>query len=163
MRTGRALPKYFMICVPALLAALTVPSHALECARSRAELRTVAGDASFPLRWTETSMSDGKPLVVTISEREGMLFLAFYKMHEGLWAEGMTALCGTAADMEAKFTEGRLRAGPAAHWLLKQSMQSGALFSIRRLTQRELRIATPGWSGLFVPMPEWPEMQGRPR
>lgn len=70
---------------------LPVASAAFEppgCAATIADLRTLVADASFPLRWEETSMADGKPLIVSIMEKDGSILLGFVKTGEGLWAEG---------------------------------------------------------------------------
>jgi len=126
-----------------------------DCATSIDELRRLAGDASFALKWDETSMTDDKPLVVTLSERDGALFLAFNKTHEGLWAEGRVDVCASSSantDLEARIAKGRIRVGPAAHWLLRQSLGQGATFALRKLGSGQLRIATPGWSGVFSPV-----------
>lgn len=125
---------------------------ATPCATTVDELKGIAHDASFPLRWQETSMSDGKPLVVAIAEREDMLFLEFIKTQEGLWAQGQAKICGSGARFEARLRRGGLRLGPAAHWILRHSIGQGATFVLSRQPGGQLRIATPGWSGLFVPL-----------
>ncbi len=38
-------------------------------------------------------MGDGKPLVVSILERNGALFLEFIKTREGLWAQSEGRIC----------------------------------------------------------------------
>lgn len=111
----------------------------------------LTGDPSFPLRWEETSMTDGKPLVVSITEKDGALFLAFNKTQEGLWAEGAAVICRAGAGLEARI--GRVRMGPAAHWLLRQSMGHGTTFVLSRQMAGPLHIATPGWKGDFLPRP----------
>ena len=137
----------------ALLLSLAAPrAAATPSAATIGELKVLAGDASFPLRWQETSMSDGKPLVVSIAEREETLHLEFTKAREGLWAEGQAKVCGSGARFEARLRRGGLRLGPAAHWILRQSLGHGATFVLSRLPGGQLRIATPGWSGLFEPM-----------
>ena len=125
-----------------------------DCASSVAELRRLAGDPLFAARWEETSMLDGKPLLVSITEREGRLFLAFFKTHEGVWAEGPVAICAASTELEARIAKSHIVMGPAAHWLLRQSLGNGATFSLRRLASGQLRIATPGWSGVFSPRHE---------
>ena len=39
-------------------------------------------DQTFPLTWEETTMNDGKPLIVSIQENNGNLFLHFNKTRE---------------------------------------------------------------------------------
>ncbi len=126
--------------------------HARFCANTQHELRQLARDPGFSLTWVETSMTDGKPLQVAISECDGALFLAFHKAQEGLWAEGAATVCESGDDLEARIAQDRIRLGPAAHWILRQSLGRGASFSLRRVAPGRLRIATPGWSGVFVPL-----------
>lgn len=122
------------------------------CASTFDELRHLAGEPTFASRWEETSMTDGKPLVVSISEQDGSLFLGFIKTREGLWAEGPVAVCASNAELEARIARNRIHVGPAAHWLLRHSLGEGATFTLRRLATGQLRIATPGWSGIFSPL-----------
>lgn len=126
---------------------------ASECAANIAELRTIADDPSFPLRWQETSMTDGKPLTVTITEKDGSIFLEFVKRQEGLWAEGTALICRSSAGLEARMTKGLVHLGPAAHWILRHSIGRGGTFVLSRLATGELRIARPGWHGVFLPKP----------
>lgn len=142
-------------CVARLLLALPFAASASAagpCATSVGELRSLAGDAAFPLRWEETSMSDGNPLVVSIADRDDGLFLEFVKAREGLWAEGATTICQADAQLQARMKAGRLRVGPAAHWILRHSIGQGGIFMLSRQPGGQLRIATPGWSGLFTPL-----------
>ena len=46
-----------------------------DCASTIRQFRSLLGDSAFSNRWTEVSMDDGKPLVVAIAERNGMLRL----------------------------------------------------------------------------------------
>jgi hypothetical protein len=135
-------------------AGLPLPSAALEppgCAATIGDLRTLAADASFPLHWEETSMTDGKPLMVSIMEKDGSIFLEFVKTGEGLWAEGAAVICKSNAILEARMKKGRVRVGPAAHWILRHSIGQGGTFVLSRLATGQLRIATPGWHGAFSP------------
>lgn len=142
-----------LIFVPLFFAA---PSLAAPpCAQTVRELRTLLGDPGFPLQWRETSMDDGKPLVMSILERDGALFLSFVKSHEGLWAEGEGAICTEGKRIEARFSPGKMIAGPAAHWAMRYSLRHGAHFSITRLDVQRIRISTAGWSGTFAaPAPD---------
>jgi hypothetical protein len=94
-------------------------------------------------------MTDGKPLVVSIREQGGSLHMEFRKTREGLWAEGAAVICAGNAGLEARLS--RLRAGPAAHWLLRHSLGQDPTFTLSRLATGQLRIATPGWHGVFSP------------
>ncbi|NKE68006.1 hypothetical protein RAMLITH_19465 [Ramlibacter sp. RBP-2] len=151
-RSGLALRA---LAVAGLLQALHVAATAATaapCATTVGELRSLAGDAAFPLRWEETSMSDGKPLVVSIADRDDGLFLEFVKAREGLWAEGAATICQAGAQLQARLKARRLRVGPSAHWILRHSIGQGGTFMLSRQPGGQLRIATPGWSGLFVPL-----------
>ena len=122
------------------------------CALSLGELAGLVRQPGFAARWQETSMQDGKPLVVTLSEREGELHLQFVKAGEGLWAEGAASVCMNNGVLEALLPRGRIQVGPAANWLLRQSLASGARFALGLQPGGQLRIATPGWHGTFVPL-----------
>lgn len=112
----------------------------------------MTGEPAFPLKWTETTMGDGKPLLVSISERQGVLALEFTKTREGLWAESTGVICLSGVDLEIVFSREQIRLGPAANWLMRQSLGQGGTFRISRLGADRLRIATVGWNGHFVPM-----------
>ena len=98
-------------------------------------------------------MDDGKPLLVSIVERHGALALEFVKTGEGLWAEGSGAVCSVGANFEINFGKDQLRMGPASGWLLRSLLGQGGKFTMTRLGADQLRIATSGWSGTFVPKP----------
>ncbi|TWO71982.1 hypothetical protein FN976_08335 [Caenimonas sedimenti] len=129
------------------VAALANPAHG--CATSIAQLRALLGDAGFALHWREVSMRDGMPLVVRVSEEEGRLVLRFVKTAAGLWAEGPAEFCLAGEHLEARIARERIRVGPAAPWLLRQSLGGGARFVLARLPQGQLRIGATGWSGVF--------------
>ena len=140
-----------------LLAAFAAAAVAAEpgpCASTLDDLRLLAGDRTFPLRWTETTMTDGKPLVVSISEHDQALFLRFRKSGEGLWAQGPARVCQGERALQARIPGRRLELGPAAHWLLRLSARDGATFGMARLASGLLRVSTPGWSGVFAPADE---------
>jgi hypothetical protein len=124
------------------------------CFASLNELRKVLNDPRASLQWEETSMDDGKPLVVSIFESKGALVLEFIKTKEGLWAEGTGAVCASGADLEISFSRDQLRMGPASGWLLRSLLGQGGKFTLTRLGSDQLRIATSGWSGTFVPKPK---------
>ncbi len=130
--------------------AMAAPS----CVTSINELRNVLGDQRASLQWEETSMNDGKPLVVSIFESKGALVLEFVKTQEGLWAEGTGAVCSRGVDLEISFNRDQLRMGPASGWLLRSLLGQGGKFTLTRLGVDQLRIATSGWSGTFVPKPK---------
>ncbi|HSV36849.1 MAG TPA: hypothetical protein VLI46_14905 [Ramlibacter sp.] len=136
-----------LLCLPGRAGALE--PH--QCAASLESLKVLAADASFPLRWEEASMSDGKPLIISILEKDGLLFLEFVKTREGLWAEGAATICRGSAGLEVRF--GHLRMGPAAHWILRLSEGRERIFGMSRQARGHLQLATPGWSGAFVPKP----------
>ncbi len=122
-----------------------------DCVTTISELRAMLADRRDSLQWVETTMDDGKPLVVSIVERHGSLVLVFIKTHEGLWAEGTGAVCSAGADFEIRFAKDQLRMGPASGWLLRSLLGQGGTFTMTRLGANQMRIATSGWSGTFVP------------
>jgi len=136
--------------IPVLLFAFAVPCHAApDCAHDIQSLREMLGDADFPLVWHETTMTDGKPLLLTIREHEGSLLLTFVKSREGLWAEGAGVLCEHDSRLEVRFTSGRMVVGPAAHWAMRMALRGAPSFTLTRTGATSMRIATRGWSGVF--------------
>lgn len=121
------------------------------CADTVDALRGLLADPAFPLAWEETSMRDARPLVVTLDERTGGLFISFVKTGEGVWAEGPAVLCRVGERLEARFDPARLRVGPATGWMLRRALENGAAIAMRRVAAQELRIGSLGWSGRFVP------------
>jgi hypothetical protein len=144
-------PHFFAVLISLLCADVFASSG---CIASLAELRKVLGDQRAKLQWEETSMNDGKPLVVSIFEGNGALVLEFVKTAEGLWAEGTGAVCSNGADLEIRFERDQLRLGPASGWLLRSLLGQGGKFTLTRLGADQLRIATTGWSGTFVAKPK---------
>ena len=122
-----------------------------ECAATLSEFRSLLGDATFALTWEETTMGDGKPLVVSILERDGALFLEFIKTREGLWAQSAGVICRAGTDLEIRFDAGQVHLGPAANWVLRLALENGGKFTLSRPATDQLRIATSGWSGTFSP------------
>jgi hypothetical protein len=125
-------------------------SVASDCVTSIGDLKAVLGDRRDSLQWVETTMDDGKPLVVSIVEKKGALVLAFIKTGEGVWAEGSGAICRAGSDLEVRFDHEKIRFGPAANWVLRNLSGSGARFTLTPLDSERLRIATRGWSGVFA-------------
>ncbi|MES2972259.1 MAG: hypothetical protein V4757_01555 [Pseudomonadota bacterium] len=93
-------------------------------------------------------MSDGKPLVLSISEHKGALQLEFHKSGEGHWATGVAKFCQRGAELEVKLSAVSL--GPAAPWLLRHALGNGLMFLLRRQGVGQLQVSTQGWSGLFA-------------
>lgn len=140
-------------CLAFALVLLSLPAQAdgpHVCAAALGDLHALAGDGRFPLLWEETTMGDGKPLVVSISESGGRLVLRFDKSREGLWAEGAGLICKTREGMEARFAADQLRLGPAANWVMRAVLRRGGNFTLTPLDAGRLRIATAGWSGTFA-------------
>jgi len=126
-------------------------SAASDCATTINGLKIMLGDQRESLQWVETTMDDGKPLVVSIVEKRGALALEFIKTGEGLWAEGSGTVCRAGADLEIRFDHEQLRFGPAANWLLRNLAGSASKFTLTTVGSERLRIATRGWSGTFAP------------
>ena len=137
-----------------LLLSLLLPlnSHARDsqpCAASISELRNLLDDQTFPLKWEETTMDDGKPLMVSILDKNGALSVEFVKTRQGLWAQSFGVVCKTDAGLEIRFTGEQIHFGPAAGWILRSALGHGGKFTLTRLEPKKLRIATTGWSGIF--------------
>ena len=143
--------KYILFYLPLLLS-LNGEAHASPtCAATVGELGLMLGNQIFPLKWEETTMDDGKPLVMSIVENNGSLFMEFTKTGEGLWAESRGVICKTGTDFEAWFTGEQIRLGPAAGWILRHALKNGGRFKLTKLGSDQLRIATSSWSGIFSP------------
>src|SRR5262249_41927395 len=122
---------------------------AASCAATIGELRNLLDDASFPLERRETSMDDGKPLVLSLLERNGARFFAFVKTEDGLWAEGASVVCRSGIDLQARFLEDQVRLGPAANVFVRSALAGGAQFTLK-VSAEQLRIEASGWSGVFA-------------
>jgi hypothetical protein len=146
-----SVPDKYSVCGSLLqLLAGSFDVHAVPaCAATLHELRALAGDPAFPLTWHETSMDDGKPLVVSIFEKGGKIHLEFVKTGEGLWAESAGVICATDAHLETHFDADQIRLGPAAGWVARAAFGNGGKFALVRLGSDGLRITTSGWSGMF--------------
>ena len=143
--------KYFFLLLLLMLPFKSEAQESQTCAATISELRVMLGDEAFPLKWEETTMDDGKPLVVSILEDNGHLFLEFIKTREGLWAESAGAICKTGTDIQTQFSGEQIRLGPAANWFLRYWLRNGGKFILTRIGAGQLRIATSGWSGTFSP------------
>ena len=146
--------KYFLLFCPLLL---SLPCEAQEpqtCAATIGQLRAMLNDQAFPLKWEETTMDDGKPLMVSILEMDGHLFLEFVKTSEGLWAQSFGVICKAGESLETRFTGEQIRLGPGANWVLRLVLRGGGKFTLTRVDAGKLRIATSGWSGTFSPSSE---------
>lgn len=143
--------KYFLLFLPLLLLLSGAAHGSQNCAATLVELRSMLGEQAFPLKWEETTMDDEKPLIVSIGEKNGALFLEFIKTGEGLWAESAGVICRTGTGLETRFGAEQIRLGPAANWVLRYSLRNGGKFTLTRLGPEQLRIATSGWGGTFSP------------
>ena len=143
------------VCIPVLLLMCSLGAQAQEesaCASTIKDLRILAGDPSFSSRWVEVSMDDGKPLMVTIIERNGALSLEFLKTGEGLWAETSSVICKSGVNLEARMSKEQIILGPAANWMLSFALANGGVFTLHHRVSNQLLIETRGWSGRFAPM-----------
>jgi hypothetical protein len=150
---------FLHICLCTFLAlGLPLNSHAEvpeKCVSTILELKELLDDRSFSLKWEETTMDDAKPLVVSISEKNGTLSLEFLKTTKGLWADITGVICQTDKAMEIRFTAEQIRFGPAASWVLRYVLGNGGKFTLTRLGAKQLQVQTTGWSGIFVPVAKY--------
>jgi hypothetical protein len=146
-RRERVALLFFLLCLAPPADARAGPP----CAATIRELRALLADPAWPLRWSETTMDDGKPLVLSILERDGGLFLEFYKTGEGLWAEGAGVVCRGEGGAGVRFVADHVRFGPAANWVAQVAITTGSDFMLTRASGGELRIEASGWSGTFAP------------
>ena len=79
-------------------------------------------------------MNDGKPLLLSIGEKDGALFVAFVKSGEGLWAEGASIVCRSRAGLEVQ-------------------VAGSGRFTLTRIGTEQLQVATMLWSGTFSSLP----------
>ena len=150
---AKAMPYKYVLIFLALALCIDGEAHELQaCAATISELKVLVGDQLFPLKWAETTMTDQKPLVVSILEMNGTLVLEFTKTREGLWAESSGVICSRGADLQIGFTAEQIRVGPAANWFLRRALGNGGKFMLTKLGAGQLRIATGGWSGIFSPI-----------
>jgi hypothetical protein len=119
------------------------------CAATLNDLKALLADQAFPTKWLETTMDDGKPLVLSILEANGSLVLEFVKTGEGLWAQSAGIVCLQGAHLEARFTGDQVRFGPGASWAMRYALANGGRFTLTRLAGRHLQVATTGWSAMF--------------
>lgn len=129
---------------------LSSSAFAKNCANDITSFRKMFADDTFPLIWEETTADDGKPLIVTIAEKDSKIFLEFNKTKEGLWASGTADICKDD-EIVADIKKDQIKLGKAAHWVLKMSMKNGAKFTLTKLKPLVLKISTFGWKGEFVP------------
>lgn len=123
-----------------------------KCASTIVQLKDLLNDQAFSLKWEETTMDDGKPLTVSIFEKNGVLSVEFIKTTKGLWAVIFGVICKTDNDIEIRFTAEQIRFGPAASWVLRFALSNGGKFTLTKIGDKQLRVATTGWSGIFAPM-----------
>jgi hypothetical protein len=142
--------KYLLLWSLLLLPPGSQAQETRPCAASIEELKLMLGDQTFPLRWEETTMSDGKPLTVAILEKNNSLYLQFIKDKEGLWAESRGVICQVGSELGIEFTREQIRFGPAANWVLRVAMGNGGRFVLNRVDAGKLQITTNGWQGVFV-------------
>lgn len=140
-----------------LFLALFLPfsSHAQvpeKCVSTIIQLKDMLADQAFSLKWEETTMDDGKPLMVSIGEKNGALSVEFVKATKGIWADILGEICKTGTEMEIRFTAEQIRFGPAASWILRYALGNGGKFTLTKVGEKQLRVATAGWSGIFAPM-----------
>ncbi len=128
----------------------TAAFSATPCAESIADLRTLLADPVFSLKWRETGMDDGKPLVLTILERDGVLVVSFEKTDEGLWVEGASVVCRDGDAYDIRFVAGKVRTGRAANLMVQYTVLNGGQFTLRKTGTEKLEIGAGAWTGTFA-------------
>lgn len=149
----RSIHRFFLCTVLALW--LPFNSHAQEaeqCATTIPQLKDLLDDQAFALKWEETTMDDGKPLVVTLFEKNGGLSVEFTKTTKGLWAHISGVVCKTNKSIEIRFTAEQIHFGPAASWVLRYVLGNGGKFTLTKTNGKQLQVTTAGWSGMFAPV-----------
>jgi hypothetical protein len=137
-------------CLAALVALSTPCLAEQPCAGTIGELRALVGDPSFPLRWQETTMRDGKPLELRIAQHGPALLLSIIKQGEGVWVEGSGTVCTHGDALAFRFTPGTMNVGSAAHWAVRVSLSAHPDFTLSRLGPDAMKLAIFGWSGTFA-------------
>lgn len=134
---------------------LPINSHAQmpeKCVHSIVELKQLLSEQTFALKWEETTMDDGKPLMVSIFEKNGALSVEFVKSTRGLWASIAGDICKVDKGLEIRFTGEQIHFGPAASWVLRYVLGKGGVFQLTKINAKQMRVATSGWDGIFVPV-----------
>lgn len=121
-----------------------------KCVSKMVDLKTLLNDPAFSMTWEETTMDDGKPLLVAITEKNGALSVAFTKTSKGLWAEIVGEICHTDQALEIRFTGEQIHFGPAASWVLRYALGNGGKFTLTKINAKQMQVATTGWSGTFA-------------
>ena len=123
-----------------------------KCVHSIVELKQLLNEQAFALKWEETTMDDGKPLMVSIFEKNGALSVEFVKSTKGLWASIAGDICQANKGLEIRFTGEQIHFGPAASWVLRYVLGKGGVFQLTKINAKQMRVATSGWDGIFVPV-----------
>jgi hypothetical protein len=148
-----SIRRIFLSTVLTLLLPLSSQAQGSEkCVSTIEEVKNLFDDQAFSLKWQETTMDDGKPLIVSIAENNGVASVAFVKSTKGLWADIRGVICKTDKAMEIRFTADQIHFGPAASWVLRYALGNGGKFTLNRIGAKQLQVATTGWSGMFVPI-----------
>lgn len=143
---------FLCTCLTLLLPFSSHAQGAEKCVSTIVQLKDLFTDQAFSLKWEETTMDDGKPLVVSISERNEALSVEFIKTTKGLWADISGVICKTDKDLEIRFTGEQIHFGPAASWVLRYALGNGGKFTLTKIGDNQLQVATTGWSGIFAPV-----------
>lgn len=139
-------------CVGSSLILSLFMSHvasASGCAYDLNSLSSVFDVSGFSTRWTEVGASDGQPLLLTISQGDGSLFLQFVKSGQGTWVAGEASICGGGGSATATISADQVTVNNLP-WAVKLVMGDGASFNLRVTPDgRQLSISGGGWTGRF--------------
>lgn len=139
-----------LIVLPLLTIASFAWAQEMPCAATPADLSRLLGHKAQIRHWSEVSMDDGKPLLISIGESGGKLRLEFVKTGVGLWAEISGVICPVGKDLELRVAREQLRFGQASHWSIQLMLANGGVFLLRQRNADQLYIETQGWSGRFT-------------
>ena len=139
-------------CLTLLLSFNSHAEGSEKCVSTIVQLKDLFNDQALSLKWEETTMDDGKPLVVSIAEKNGGISVEFNKTTKGLWADISGVICKTDKDTEIRFTGEQIHFGPAASWVLRYVLGNGGKFTLTKIGDKQLQVATTGWSGNFSPL-----------
>lgn len=121
-----------------MLSFLSWSTAQAQCLRNLEQLRA----AKIKTTWVETTMDDGKPLIIVIHEANRQLEFSAAKAGE-LWLRGEICISLDGKTLTLKNIKATEAVPPLARRFLSKP-QSG------RIENNEVRFSGLGWNGIFV-------------